>query len=105
MGAVGLQFERLVGTQASILVFLSLLEIPLRDTRFFGVARGHSRGGHFHCYRRAGIAQSGPHQGGAAFSCRKCYNMSPERPVLSLSQLSLHFVRFRKVSQDGMVSQ
>ena len=43
--------------------------------------------------------------GGAALSCRECYNMSPERPVLSLSQLSLHVVRFRKVSQDGMVSQ
>ena len=43
--------------------------------------------------------------GGAALSCRKCDNMSPERPVLSLCQLSLHFVRFRKVSQDGMVSQ
>ena len=64
MWAVGLQFGRIVWTQASILVFLSLLEIPLRGTGFFGVARGHSRGGHFHCYRRAGIAQSGPHPGG-----------------------------------------
>ena len=36
---------------------------------------------------------------GAAFSCQKCHNMSKERPVLSLSQLSLHFVRFRKVSK------
>ena len=37
MWAVGLHFERLVDTQASIFEFLSLLEIPLRDTSFFGI--------------------------------------------------------------------
>ena len=83
---------------------LSLLEIPLRDTRFFGVARRHSRGAMSIVIDVPALREVGP-IGRPAFSCRKCYNVSKERPVLSLSQLALHFVRLRKVSQDGMVSQ
>ena len=85
-------------------MFLSLLEIPLRDTRFFGVARGHSRGVISIVIGVPELRKVGP-IGGRHFSCRECYNVSKARPVLSLYRLSLHFVRFRKVSQYGMVSQ
>ena len=83
-------------------MFLSLLEIPLRDTRF-SVSPGGIPGGVVSIVIDVTELRKVAPIGGAAFSCRKCYNMSPERPVLSLSQL--HFVRSRKVSQDGMVSQ
>ena len=45
MWAVGPQFDILVWAQASILMFLCLLGIPLRDTTFLGIQRGACRKG------------------------------------------------------------
>ena len=45
-----------------------------------------------------GLRKVGPIRG-AALPCQQSHNMSKGRPVLLLSQLSLHFVRFREVSK------
>ena len=76
MWAAGLQFEILVGAQASILVFLSLLVMPLRDTSFF----------------------RGPNLKDLTGRILQTYhNMSKERQASSFARLSLHVVRFLAV--------